>query len=61
LKHSKIKRFEKDIEDTSTTNNIWKTTKRITKHQTQRHTPVIHGRRGLTYTPLDRATAIAEV
>jgi hypothetical protein len=30
-------------------------------HQASEATPVIHGRRGLTYTPLDKATAIAEV
>jgi hypothetical protein len=45
LKQSKIQRFEKDIEDASTTNNIWKITKRFTKSQTQHHTPVFHGRR----------------
>jgi hypothetical protein len=60
LKHSRIQRFGEDIEDASATNNIWNTTKLFTKLQT-RHTPVIHGRSGLTYTPLDKATAIAEV
>jgi hypothetical protein len=43
-----------------TSNNVWKITKRFTKHQTERHTPVIHGRRGLIYTPLDKAITIAE-
>jgi hypothetical protein len=46
LKHSKIQRFEKDFEEASTINNIWKITKRFTKHQTQRHNPVIHAKRG---------------
>jgi hypothetical protein len=61
LKHSRIQRFEKDTGDASTTNSIRKKTQRFTKHQTQRHTPVIHGRRGFAYTPLDKATDIAEV
>jgi hypothetical protein len=61
LKHSTIQRFEKDTEDASTTNNTRKITKRFTKHQTQHYTPVSHGRRGLTSTPLEKATAIAEV
>jgi hypothetical protein len=44
----------------SRTNNIRKTTKPFTKHQTQRHTPVIRGRRGLTYTELDTTAAAAQ-
>jgi hypothetical protein len=60
LKHN-IQRFEKDIEDTSTTNNIWKITKWFTKHQAHRPTPVIYSGSGLTYTPLNKATVIAEV
>jgi hypothetical protein len=61
LKHSTIQRFEKDIQDASTTNNIRNITKRLTKQQTQRHALVIHGRRGLTDTPLGKATSVAEV
>jgi hypothetical protein len=45
LKHCRIQRFEKDTEDASTTNNVWKITKRFIKHQTQRHAPVIQGRK----------------
>jgi hypothetical protein len=48
LKHITIQRFEEDTEDASTTNYIWKITKRFTKQQTQCHAPVTHGRRGLT-------------
>jgi hypothetical protein len=47
LKHSRIQRFVKDTEHTNITNNIWKITQGFTKHQTQHHTPVIRGRRGL--------------
>jgi hypothetical protein len=41
-----------------TTNNVWNITKQFTKHQTQNHTPVIDGRKGLAFTPFDRARAI---
>jgi hypothetical protein len=65
LKHSRIQRFEKDSGNASKTNSIWKITKGFTKHQTQCHTSVIHGRRGLTrgltYTTLGKVTAVAEV
>jgi hypothetical protein len=61
LKHSRILKFEKETEDASTTNDIWNITNRFIKHQTQLHAPVIQGRKGLTYTPMDNATAIAEV
>jgi hypothetical protein len=54
-------KFEKDTGVTSTRNNIWKIIKRFTKHQTEGHSLVIHGRRGLTYTPLEKATEIAEL
>jgi hypothetical protein len=40
--------------------NIWKINL-FTKHQTQCHTSVLHGRRVFTYTQLDTATAVAEV
>jgi hypothetical protein len=50
LKHIGIQRFENGTEDASTTNDIWKITKEFRKHQIERYTPIIHGRRGLTYT-----------
>jgi hypothetical protein len=53
--------LQKNPEYANATNNICKITERFTKHQTQRHTPSIHGRKGLAYTPLDKATATAEV
>jgi mevalonate pyrophosphate decarboxylase len=61
LKHSWIKRFEKGIEDESTKNNIWKIIKRFTKHQSQSHAPVIHGRNGISYKTQDKVTAIADI
>lgn len=35
--------------------------KRLTKRETHNRSPVIRGRNGLTYTPLDKATANVEV
>jgi hypothetical protein len=61
LKYSRIHRFEKDIEVSSTTNNIWNIRERFTKQQTQRQAPVNQGRKGLTHTPLSKATSVAEV
>jgi hypothetical protein len=61
LKHSKIRGSGKDTEDASTINDIQKITKRFTKQKTQLHTPLIHGRKELTYTPLEKASAISEV
>jgi hypothetical protein len=61
LQHSRILKFEKDVENASATNNKWKTTKRLTKCQTHTCTPVIHGRNKITYTPQDKATPIEEV
>jgi hypothetical protein len=60
LKHSRIQRFENDTEDANTTNNI-RNIKYSSRYQTQGHTPVIHGRSGLSYSPLDKVTEIAVV
>jgi CRISPR/Cas system-associated protein Cas10 (large subunit of type III CRISPR-Cas system) len=61
LKRSKIKKSEIDIQGVILKNNVWRRIKRFTKLQTQHHTSEIHGRTGLTYTPLKKATETAEV
>jgi hypothetical protein len=52
--------LRKNIEDACITNNIWKIREGFSECQTQRHNPVIHGRSGLTYTPLDKAIEVYE-
>jgi hypothetical protein len=58
--HSRIQSSEKHTEYANTTNNI-NNIKYSTIRQTQGHTPVIHGRIGLSYTPLDKVTDISVV
>jgi hypothetical protein len=60
LKPSRIPRLEKDTEDASTRNNLWKISKRFTKLGVQRKTPIIHRTNGLTYTQLEKTKEIAE-
>ena len=56
----RINQFEADVRDASSSNNIWKITKRLTKPQIFSSQQPIHTATGLKYNPLEKAEAIAD-